>query len=322
MREIGGYLEFEKFHGNMQYEEAIALNCGRNCLAYLIEAKNIKKLAVPYLMCDCIFEVCKRMNVEMIKYQLQKDFTPKAIPKADDLWVYIMNYYGMLSKKQLGELKDKYSNIIIDNAQAYFTAPLENTDTLYTCRKFFGVADGAFLFSDARLTRDLETETSWNRMEYLLGRYEGNASTFYNQSVDNNTFFDSAPIKKMSKLTNNLLHGIDYEIIKQKRTKNFTYLHEHIASINELTLPIVTGAFAYPLLITNDSDLREKLIEKNIYIPLLWPNVLKEMSEKSFEYQMARYILPLPCDQRYSLQDMQYLVEEILNITKTNEEIE
>lgn len=27
--------------------------------------------------------------------------------------------------------------------------PVENVDTLYICRKFFGVADGAFLYTDS-----------------------------------------------------------------------------------------------------------------------------------------------------------------------------
>ena len=59
MKEIGGYLEMERFGGTMLHEGAIALNCGRNCLGYLIQAKKISKIAVPFFMCDCIFETCK-----------------------------------------------------------------------------------------------------------------------------------------------------------------------------------------------------------------------------------------------------------------------
>lgn len=42
MKEYGGYIEFENYHGNMLYDRAISLNCGRNALAYLCEAKKIK----------------------------------------------------------------------------------------------------------------------------------------------------------------------------------------------------------------------------------------------------------------------------------------
>ena len=44
MREIGGYIELETFRGRMLHEEATKLNCGRNALAYLCEAKKIEKL--------------------------------------------------------------------------------------------------------------------------------------------------------------------------------------------------------------------------------------------------------------------------------------
>ena len=32
MKEIGGYIEFEKYEGKMLHEDGILLNCGRSCL--------------------------------------------------------------------------------------------------------------------------------------------------------------------------------------------------------------------------------------------------------------------------------------------------
>ena len=52
MREIGGYIELETFRGRMLHEEATKLNCGRNALAYLCEAKKIEKLYLPYFLCS------------------------------------------------------------------------------------------------------------------------------------------------------------------------------------------------------------------------------------------------------------------------------
>ena len=43
MKEIGGYLELDTYSLQMLHDGAIALNSGRNCLAYLIKKKNIKK---------------------------------------------------------------------------------------------------------------------------------------------------------------------------------------------------------------------------------------------------------------------------------------
>ena len=49
MKEIGGYIELDKYELPMLHEGNIALNCGRNALAYIIRARNIKKILLSYL---------------------------------------------------------------------------------------------------------------------------------------------------------------------------------------------------------------------------------------------------------------------------------
>ena len=41
MKEIGGYIELDDFHGKMLHENAKHLNCGRTALMYLIESRYI-----------------------------------------------------------------------------------------------------------------------------------------------------------------------------------------------------------------------------------------------------------------------------------------
>ena len=218
MKEIGGYIELDRYRLPMLHDGAIALNCGRNALAYLIKVKNIKKIKEPYFMCDSVFEVCRKYGTEMSFYHIDESFLPVDITLADDEWLYLMNYYGQLDQQYIKAMKNKYGRIIVDNAQAYFEMPLPNVDTLYTCRKFFGVADGAFLYTDATLNEELPTDESFERMHFLLGRFERTASEFYSENVANNEMFSNEPIKKMSKLTDNLLHSIDYEFVKNRRT--------------------------------------------------------------------------------------------------------
>ena len=308
MKEYGGYFELDTYRLPMLHEGTKALNCGRNCLAYLIKARNIKKLKMPYFMCECVFEVSKRYGAEISFYHIDKHFKPVNITLADDEWLYVMNYYGQLTQDYLAELKQKYDRVIIDNAQAYFDMPIDNTDTLYTCRKFFGVADGAFLYTDSELNEELSVDESFERMHFVLGRYERSASELYAESAANNDFFDNEPIKRMSKLTTNLLHAIDYEFVKKKRTENFMLYHEKLKGFNELELREVEGAFAYPLLIENGAEIRKQLQQRKIYIPTLWPNVVNDMAEDSFEYRLAKDILPLPVDQRYGTDDIGYMI--------------
>lgn len=61
MKEIGGYIELDTCRHAMLHEDAILLNCGRNALAYLLEARGIKKLYLPYFLCDSVANICKNM---------------------------------------------------------------------------------------------------------------------------------------------------------------------------------------------------------------------------------------------------------------------
>ena len=316
MKEIGGYIELDRYYLPMLHEGALALNCGRNCLAYLIKAKKIRKIKVPYFMCDTVFEPCRKYGAEMSFYHINGNFLPENIELADGEWLYLMNYYGQLDPLYIKELKNKYDRIIVDNAQAYFEMPLPNVDTLYTCRKFFGVADGAFLYTDATLDDELPTDESFERMHFLLGRFERTAFEFYSENVTNNEMFSSEPIKKMSKLTDNLLHAIDYKFVKNRRTENFAKYDEKLNEINMLKLKKVEGAFAYPLFVENGAEIRKKLQQQKIYIPTLWPNVLNETDKNSLEYKFAENILPLPVDQRYDENEVCVVINTILENLK------
>lgn len=311
MKEIGGYLELDKYRLPMLHDRAIALNCGRNCLAYLIRAKQIKHLYIPKFLCNSIAEVCNRENVDVEYYSIGTDFLPKEIVQHNDSWVYIVNYYGQITNDILRKMISKYRNVIIDNIQAYFQAPIEGIDTIYTCRKFFGVSDGAFLYTDVQLNEELEIDESYERIRFLLGRFERSATEFYSEYVKGEEDFCGSPIKKMSKLTNNLLHGIDYEKVKKQRTINFDCLHKELAQINKLNLATPEGAYMYPLYIENGYKIRKALQSWKIYIPTLWPDVFKICNEKSLEYDMAKNILPIPVDQRYTMEDMHYIYEVI-----------
>ena len=314
MQEFGGYIELDKYELPLLHEGAIALNCGRNALAYLIKARNIKKILIPKFLCDSIQKLCKRENVQYKYYSIGKDFLPLSIDLASDEWLYIVNFYGQISNEILEMLVNQYQRVIIDNVQAYFQMPISNVDTIYTCRKFFGVADGAFLYTDAKLGQNLELDESFDRMRFLLGRFERTAAEFYSEYVANNDMFENEPIKKMSKLTDNLLRGIQYEKVKRIRTENFKLLHTEFFDVNKLVLTVPDGAFMYPLYIENGTEIRKKLQKEKVYIPTLWPDVFDVCEPFELEYDMAANILPLPCDQRYDENDILNLINIIKEI--------
>ena len=308
LKEIGGYIELDTYRGKMLYDDAVLLNCGRNALLYLIKTKRIRTLLIPKYMCNSNDGVIKSEGVQYSFYSIDKHFRPIIEERKSNEWLYLVNYYGQLSNEYIESLG---KNIIVDNAQAYFQSPMPGYDTVYACRKFFGVPDGSILYTDTKLENLVEDE-SFTRMNFLLGRFERGANEFYSEYVENNEHFFQEPLKRMSKLTRNLLSAIDYDYVKARRTENFIYLHQNLSQFNELDLLIPEGAFMYPLYIKNGYEIRKELQKKKIYIPTLWPDVFKLCNEEELEYKLAKDILPLPVDQRYTIDDMRYIVEELL----------
>ena len=93
MKEIGGYIELDTYHLPMLHEGAIALNCGRNALAYLLKARQIKRLWIPKYICDSVTGVCERENVPYSFYNIGCDFLPsQAIHLGKNEWLYFVNY--------------------------------------------------------------------------------------------------------------------------------------------------------------------------------------------------------------------------------------
>ena len=310
MQEIGGYIELDTYHLPMLHEGAIALNCGRNALAFLLRARKIQRLWIPKFICDSVTGVCEREGVPYSFYNIGLDFLlAQEIQLGDGEYLYFVNYFSQFTNDQIAAYVKQYERVIVDNAQSYFQMPIPGVDTLYTCRKYFGVADGAFLYTDSVLSEELPQDESFERMRFLLGRFERTASEFYREYVANNDFFASEPIKRMSKLTDNLLHGIDYPKVRETREKNYQYLHEALGGINRLRLSEHAGTFMYPLYLENGSEIRKKLQKKQIYIPTLWPDVFEWCKETEVEYIMAKNILPLPIDQRYKNKEMGLLIE-------------
>lgn len=149
--------------------------------------------------------------------------------------LYLVNYYGQLTDEKILAYQKIFGNIIVDHTHAFFQKPLKGVDTLYSCRKFWGVSDGAYLSTDAVLPMDKPVDHSNKRMGHILGRYEENAGVYYQEMLQNAARYEGMEIRRMSRLTENLLGAIDYETGRRKREENYRILSEALPS--EFILP-------------------------------------------------------------------------------------
>ncbi len=118
----------------------------------------------------------------------------------------------------------------------------------------------------------------------------------------------------MSRLTERLMRGIDYEQARLRRMDNFLFLHERLGHLNRLSVEpdSLSAPFCYPFW-TAFPELRNVLIDERILVPLLWPEVLEQAPADSLERKLALHLLPLPVDQRCGPQDMERVVRTVEN---------
>lgn len=314
MNPIGGYFELELLYGEEYHKNAIRLNTGRNAFEYILRAKRYKKVFLPYYTCDVMLEPVHKLKLNYEFYHIDQAFSPKfdfINIKQDEVFVY-NNYFGICDK-QVNKVAKKCKNLIIDNSQAFYSKPLPGIDTFYSPRKFFGVPDGAYLYTDKKLKIKFEQDISYKRFEHLLGRIDINAEKFYSSSKKNDDSLIGQPIMKMSNLTRRLLQGIDYKTIAQKRRDNFLYFQEKFNNSNQLEFFISQNSvpMVYPYLIRNGNILKQKLINNKIFVATYWPNVSKWCNPNMLEYNLMLNLLPLPIDQRYNKNDLTKIVELI-----------
>ena len=307
MEAIGGYFSLELPLREEYHKNAIRLNTGRNCLEYILRARRYKKVYVPYYTCEAVMEPINKLGIPYefyhidIHFEIRERFTLKA----DEALLYT-NYFG-LKQQYIERLAEKTGErLIVDNTQAFYAKAIAGIDTFYTCRKFFGVADGAYLYTDKLLDEEFELDESYDRMAHLLKRIDLSAEQGFADFRKVDDGLDNQPIRKMSKLTKRIMQSIDYDAAAKKRIENFLMLQGVLGEKNNLVLPLEDDAvpMVYPFL-APVKELREKLIKNKVFVARYWPNVLDWTTEKDIEYLLAFQMQPLPIDQRYAEENIE-----------------
>lgn len=321
---LGGYLPLELVdYGSVYHDNAIQLNSGRNCLEVILREKSIRKIFLPYFVCDVVMEPITRLNVQYEFYFLDNNLYPiladtREITHDCSAILYV-NYFGLCTTN-VQNLTRTYSNCIIDCSQAFFQQHIGGCPTFYSPRKFFGVPDGGQLYLEVEYNEVslLERDYSVDRMTHLLTRLDSGAERGYKFFQTNERALSQIPVMAMSNLTSRILRSIDFSKHKKMRRKHFEIYHERLGQFNEFSQDLLnskdTYPMVYPLLNERNSLVREKLLNDKVYTATYWPNVLSALkdSKELLEYNLSSDLLALPVDQNLTTREIGYIIELVL----------
>lgn len=295
--------------GSEYYPNLIRLNTGRNALEYILKQKGYTKIYIPYFTCDVLLEPLIRLNIEYRFYSINEQLEPVIDFVIEPHACFLYTDYFGVKQDAVKRLSKQIKHLIVDNSQSFFSEALPGVDTFYSCRKFFGVPDGAYLQIRKKLSRKLPVDSSINRFSHLIKSIEQGTEAGYADFKANNEDLENNEIRSMSLLTQKILSGIDYAECARIRKRNFDFLHKHLEAANLFKFDIADDCvpMVYPFL-HNARDLKVHLIQKKIFVATYWPNVFKWTNKKMYENYLARCLVPLPIDHRYNLQDMFYML--------------
>ena len=325
MKEIGSFIELEFDSGKEYYNEKtlgenniIRLNAARYAIYHAVRCYGVKEVYLPIYECDTVRDTLLSYGINVKYFEIDSNFIPQIDSNERNTAIVFPNYYGIMSNKYFEKFIHGFNNVIIDNAQAFFFKPIENCYNVYSCRKFIGVPDGAYVIGNGVNKFEYDKDFSSDTAEFLLLRKEyGCEGKAYENRKNNENRLNQSGIKLMSDLTRTILDGANYERNIQIRKKNFEYAKSLFKEINQIDVENYideeSDPMVYPLLI--EKDLIDILKANKIFQGHWWEYLVDETKKDSFEHKLSSYIIPITIDQRYTKDDILYqykLIEENL----------
>jgi dTDP-4-amino-4,6-dideoxygalactose transaminase len=315
MKPVGGYFELELHKGGYSYHEVpYTFKSGRSALHFILKECKPTLVYIPFYTCHVILQSFESAGIAYKFYAIDENLEPVTLPDLANGEYFLYTHYFGLKNAMVNELSNRYGHqLIVDCTQAFFTKGNGRSWYFNSCRKFFGVPDGAYLYPpDDVSIKPVASSNQQYTVEHLVKRFNGQIQEGYASFKENEELCD-AEITGMSAISQYLLSHINYKEVITARRANFNCLHHNFKNLNQFA--IITDPesvpMVYPLITPYKTD-REKLYSNGIFVPTFWA-AIKEGSKKGFETEskLANNLLPLPIDHRYQEADMQKMATVI-----------
>lgn len=324
---IGGFFELELPAAIKEYHSgAYRFNLARNALSAYLRAVSCKKVYLPVYCCDSLANSLDKHGIKYAFYNINEQFEPLKLPilNNSEYFLYV-NYFGFKSQA-IPSLLEIYGNkLIIDNSQSFFSKPSPQACNIYSARKFFGVPDGAYLYTPKDTLIECELEDSQYSTRHLTQRIEHGPEHSYPVYRESERLLKETGVARMSLLSQRILSTINYDKVIEIRRSNFNTLHHKLLHINLLSNSIgneinitnqTVAPMIYPLVVQNGSFLRKYLINNKVFVAKYWEDVLSNGYQSDIEEFYTENLIPLPIDQRYSADHMLHIAKIILTLYK------
>lgn len=318
---------------------AYALRSGRDALKLVAREYPHATVFVPSLCCDSMITPFEMHGCKIVYYPLTSEIRSNfpelknklQMVKGRKLLLFC-DYFAikMFDSYQLEKLKAMFNDLILikDITHSLLSAKESGYCVDYTVsslRKWINIPDGGLLWSKHELYNILLSENSMfaeQRLRAQCMRTEyfktGNENTkdeyrkifsYISSLLDD----DSSPVK-MTAYSYEIALKSDWDHIKQIRRENAIALMNVLIDNQNVRLIKNDSNLYVPILIKNRDEIQRILSFKGIFNTIIWPLRKEQTMSCSTAKYITEHMLAIPCDQRYTKEDMLYIGKEITRV--------
>ncbi len=318
---------------------AYSLRSGRDALKVIAREYPNSTVFLPSLCCDSMITPFEMYGCKITFYPLIAGLSVNfpallnrlQLIKGQKLLLFY-DYFAinMFYSDQLIELKRRFNDLILieDITHTLFNTNYSEDYVDYTVaslRKWGNLPDGGLLWTNHKLNNiwlsddskfaEQRLQAQCMRSEYAITGDE-NLKRKYRQIFSNVSLLldnDITPVK-MTAYSYELACNTDWEHIRRKRRDNAYVLnmvfsgHKNIKIIN---CDINRSDLYVPIMIENRDEVQQDLSSKGIFNTIIWPLRKEQMNACTTATYVSEHMLAVPCDQRYTKEDMLYIGNEI-----------
>jgi hypothetical protein len=319
--------------------QGIYVSCGRDAISVLLrhgmKQRGWKRIWVPSYYCHQVLNSINGTGI-IVQYY---DFNPVSIldhkyfenAKTDDV-ILIVNYFGLTGKDQIAIDANNRFEIIEDHTHDPFSE-WAFTSTADWCvsslRKALPLPDGGVFWSPQSHALPDEMNVTAEKCEVSLRKLTAmylKAEYLHGAQVEKDAFrelfessesgFVSDAISGITPWSRNLLDRFPIDHWRNVRIQNYKYL---VSLIEDLPGIMVVRSssrslvcpFSVIIVFQENAQrqfVRERLIAANVYPAILWPIIRESYighHPPHNDIDFSSTMLSLPCDMRYSQNDVE-----------------
>lgn len=323
-------------------EDALLLRSGRDALKVVAREYAHLVVLMPALACESMVQPFEQYGHTVKFYRLTQEYMIDvadvdrlAAQEHGPLLFVFMDYFGCQAADDavLENLRSRWPNMafledrthdLIQSSQRRFCADY----VVASLRKWLNVPDGGMLWSRAPLKNDaLDYEKDFFRQRL----YAQNLRHTFLQTGDirlkeeyRSIFSHVSDIMDqshvpvaMSAYSYEMACNAQWEKIRNTRRSNAEALLRILKDCSKLKLiqPQAGCSDLYVAFLVDDRDrIQRELSSLGIFCTIIWPLSEQQEAVCPVARDTCRRMMAAPCDQRYGIEDMEYIGKEIVRI--------